>query len=126
MPRFVNKADTKTIRAEWWDDGEEVVIRKFSHGQRQKLAMEYFKIEGSVESGSAETFEMVNLAEMNMETLLLGIVSWTFQDEAGKDVPVNRQAVFNLVDEDGNFILKAINEFNKKQRTAEEQESFQK
>ena len=37
MGRFVDKGNTKAIRAPWWDEGEEVVIKRFSYGDRQKL-----------------------------------------------------------------------------------------
>ena len=107
MGRFVSSVDTKKIRAEGWEDGEEVIIKKFSYGDRQKLESSAV---GDV-STDAKSMNM-DLYEMQMVKLESGIQSWTFKDEQGKLAPVNREFIHKLSEGDGNFIEKAIDEYN--------------
>jgi len=122
---FVTKADHKTIRAEWWDEDEHVVIRKFSYGDRQALANETVKVGMTGQSGQEKMITDVQIGRMNLAILQRGIVSWTLKGPDGKIAQLNQQMIEALNEEDAEFILAAINTLNpRRRRTAEEQANF--
>jgi len=45
--RFVSANDVKVIQADWWDEGEQVTIRKFSIAQRDALNERIINITGA-------------------------------------------------------------------------------
>jgi len=123
MSRFIDSSDVKVIQAEWWDEGETVTIKRFSYGDRQRLAGLATRAGTKLETGDAIITD-VYVGRMNLAILEVGIVEWTLQDE-GKVVKLNRQAIERLTDEDGDFILGEIQAFNpRRRRSAEEQEFF--
>jgi hypothetical protein len=126
MPRFIID-ETKEIQAPWWDEDETVVIKKFSYGDRQKLAGSAVRID-LVDSGNGkpEALTDVQVATMNLAILELAIVDWTFRHPTtGKKIPVRRQWIEALSEEDGDFILAEINAYNpRRKRSKEEQASF--
>lgn len=109
MGRFVSTGDTKEIRAPWWDKDEKVVIRKYNYGDRMKLADLYRKTR--------------DLGEFTLSCLELGIERWMLWDDEGELVPLSRQAIERLWEEDGEFISNEIDAFNPR-RTADEQAGF--
>jgi hypothetical protein len=119
--RFITKADRKTIHANWWDDDEHVVIKRFSYGDRQRLADAAIRI-GIAGPGQA-TINEVQVGQMNLVILELGIHSWTLKREDGKIAPLTRKMIEALREEDAEFILAEINALNRR-RTAEEQSNF--
>lgn len=122
MPRFISESDVKTIRADWWDEDEAVTIKKFSYGDRQKLAGAAVKMNIENERRISE----VQIAEMNLMILQIGIVSWTFtRPYNDKAVPVSRHWIEQLDPKDAEFILGEINALNPSiERSADEQEEF--
>lgn len=123
MPRFVNERDTVTIQAPWWDAKEVCVIRKFGYGDRQFLAGETVTVGISTDGAGAEPLADVAIGRMNLAILERGIVSWT--DADGNDVPVTRERIAALAEDDGEFILAEINRANPRRgRTPEEQATF--
>jgi len=118
MSRFVE--GTKVVRAEWWDEGEEVVIRKLNYGQRKAI----HRASTSTRPGPDGSREIVyDLVAMDEEILVQGVVSWTLRDEAGKMPAVRRESLQRLDERDAEFILNEIHAYNPR-RTAEEQRSF--
>jgi hypothetical protein len=126
MPRFVID-ETKVIQAEWWDEGETVTIKKFTYGDRQKLASDAVYV-GLVDGdGKKQTLAEAKIDTMNLGILEVGIVSWTFiNPKTGREMPLLRRWIEALNPEDAEFILREINAFNPQinKRTEEEQDSF--
>lgn len=119
MSRFVDKGETKTIHADWWDDDEEVIIKRFTWGDKQKLAGMAVNI-GLVDGAPLTEFQ---LGQMNMAIMEAGIKSWTLKGPEDRIVPLTSKWIYQLEERDGNFILQAINSFNRR-RSAEEQANF--
>lgn len=122
MPRFVSAADVKTVRAEWWAEDETVTIRKLTYGDRQKIGQAAVKMQFKGDGQPVES----ELGAVNLVVLELGVASWTFKRaENDKPAPCNRFWFEKLAPEDGEFILKAINDFNvAPQRSEAEQDEF--
>ena len=120
MGRFVSAGDTKTVRATWWDEDEEVVIKRFSYGDRQRLAGEATRVGlvGEAGEGPREFATDVQVERINLSILELGIVRWTLKGEGGKVVPLNRKWIYRLKEEDAEFLLGEINALNPR-RSAE-------
>ncbi len=120
MSRFAS-TKTKTIRAEWWDEEEEVVIKKLNHGDARQIEEAGFALEPI--EGTTDNRLTISLADQQLERMARGIVSWTFLDEKGKAVKVRKAAIDQLLPEDGEFILSEIEGFNGG-RSAKEQANF--
>lgn len=121
MPSWVGE-EQKTIQAPWWAKDEKCVIRRFGYGGRQRLMQAAVRVGLPSENGKNEMTDL-QLDAMNVETILVGVISWT--DEEGNDVPVTREAVETLEDEDGKYILREINLLNpRRRRTPEAQATF--
>lgn len=117
MGRFVT-GETKEIRADWWGEAENVTIREWTVGQRDKLNAEIIRVAGV--AGEATEIE---IRAAQVPVLIAGIAKWSFSSEDGKAVPVNRHWISQLKSEDADFIVSEIWELNRG-RSAEEQESF--
>jgi len=126
MPRFVVD-ETKVIHAEWWDEDETVTIKRFTFGDRQKLAQVAYKV-GLVnpnDGGGAQMSADIAIGEMNLAILEIGILAWTLKGPEGKVMALRRAWIEALQDEDGNFILAEINAYNPtKRRKPEDQANF--
>jgi len=121
MSQFIAE-DTRIIQADWWDEDEQVVIRRFTWGDRQELIQA--AIDTDIVDGQPRINEM-QLGRMNLRIMELGIKSWTLKGPEGKVVPPSRNWIYRLDEETGNFILREINAFNPRRgRSAEEQISF--
>lgn len=112
MGRFAG--ETKTIRAEWWEKEEEVVIQQISYGEGERLEYEAMEI---TRLPDGERLVKLNLAKRRVLRTFAGIASWTFERA------LSLEAVEALQPEDGEFILEAIEAFNER-RTPKEQEGF--
>lgn len=121
MGRFVDKGNTKTIRAPWWAEGEEVVIKRFSYGDRQKLNERGMVVHQVDPEG--RVMRRADLAVFNLAMMEIGIVEWTLKQDGEHVRPLTPQAIYELTTEDGEYIVCEIDDFNP-WRTAEEQESF--
>jgi len=125
MARFVGR-ETKTIRAEWWEEGEEVAIRRFSYGDRQAIMQACTSMRPEVgEDGEPTGARIVtqDLAALNLEMLCRGIARWTFVGENGKLALVRKHWIEQLENRDGEFILAEIEAYNRG-RDEEGQASF--
>jgi len=120
MARFVS-VETHEVRAEWWDEGETVSIRKLSYLDRQYISAEATLYTRGEENGHRVIG--VDTEAMDRAILERGIASWTLRDENGKAAPLTRSAIERLSLEDGRFIVNAIHEYNPR-RSAAEQEGF--
>lgn len=118
MGRFVS-GETKTVAAPWWEEGEEVVIRRWNTVQLDVLNEAILKI-----AGISGTLSAIEIRAVNVPVLMAGIESWTFR-EGDKKVPVSRKWIGKLAPEDSSFISTEIWAFNRG-RPAEEQASFRK
>jgi hypothetical protein len=126
MPgRFVQEDEIKLIHADWWDEHETVTIKRFTYGDRQRLAGVAYKVGLVSGDGNAQYSADVALGEMNIAILEIGIKAWTLKGANGKPVPLRRSLIEKLRDEDGNFILGEINALNpSRRRSAEAQATF--
>lgn len=116
MPRFVTAADTKEIRAPWWDTDETVTIKKLTYGDRQTIQKASARMSVTAEG----SFDEIALGDVNLVIMEVGVVSWTFvRPETGKPVPCTRRWFERLTEEDGDFILAEINAFNPPPRRTE-------
>lgn len=135
MSRFV-LGETKTIRASWWDEDEEVEIRKWTIARRDRLFSEIMQIsdvgtqagamkeaydEGGIEAVSERFSSEITAAQVPV--LMSGIKSWTFKNEEGNSVPVGRAWLSKLDPDDADFIASEIWALNRG-RTPAAQESF--
>jgi len=112
MSRFISAViDTKAIHADWWDVGEGVIIKKFSYGDRQRLAGAAIQSGVDMSDLKAPSVKM-DLYELTMLTLELGIQSWNFADEHGQPVPLTRDNLAKLQDRDGEYIAQQIEDYN--------------
>ena len=127
MGRFVS--GTKVVRADWWDEGEEVVIRKLDYGRRKAIQRASTRIVPGADGGREIVYDLVGMDE---EILVQGVVSWTFgeddgrpttDDGEGQRVRVNRASLKRLDERDAEYILSEINAYNPR-RSKEEQASF--
>jgi len=144
---FVEESDVKTIRAPFFKDGEEVVIRKFSYADRQGLSGDYLKVKADwggddeeeprvteVEAraskrkgkrrGKAKVQSEFLLGEMNLAILNKGIKSWILFNKAGKEVSLSRKTIGKLCDAYAEYILQEINDFNPTESEEDEEEFF--
>lgn len=118
MSRFVETPETKDIEAPWWDEGEFVTIRRYTGAGRDRLSKETIRV-----SATEDDEGRVEVSAEKIPVLLAGIKSWTFEDDNGKVMPVNRKWVGKLDGDDIDFIAAEIRELNKG-RTEEEQATF--
>ena len=117
MGRFVVD-EVKVIRASWWDDGEEVTIRRFSYGDRTRISTASNRMERERDADGQLTGKMLvtlDLEALNLTMLLRGIASWTLKGPDGKALPVTREWIERLRNEDGEFILAEIEAFNERE-----------
>jgi len=139
---FVDDQDVKTIRAPFFKDGEEVVIRKFSYGARQALAGAYIKVKADWGSEEARERKATPakagrrrkrrdrakvegeflLGEMNIAILDRGIKSWILFDRKGKEVRLSKRTIADLTEPYAEYILEEINDFNPTAESEEEDE----
>ena len=118
MGRFVS--ETTVVRADWWDEGEEVEIKRFSHLDRQYISHQATEIVAGEDGSRVVRLDAEALDRAIMQR---GIVRWTLKGANGKVAPLTRSAIERLSSEDGEFIVNAIHEFNPR-RSAEEQANF--
>jgi hypothetical protein len=133
MGRFVGAGETQAVRAPWWGEAETVTIRKFSWGQTQSLNTAGVETTGSMGQGPAAGSGgaalkpgmrvSVLLDVRNFALMEAGIEAWTLLDESGAVAPLALDSIKRLAPADGDFILKAINDFNPAQ-TADDRETF--
>lgn len=120
MTRFVS-AETREVRAEWWDEGEVVTIRKLSFLDRRYIAGASTTYGEPDEAGQRTV--QVDLEAMDLAILERGIAAWTLRDEGGQRAPLTREMLARLSLEDGAFLADAIHAFNPR-RSAAAQEGF--
>lgn len=119
MSRFVTEPEIKDICAPWWDqDTESVTIRRYSGAARDRLNKETIRV-----SATEDDEGRVEVSAEKIPIMLAGIKSWTFEDDNGKLMPVNRKWCGKLDPDDIDYIVAKIRELNKG-RTAEEQATF--
>ena len=123
MARRRGRVLTKICHASWWDLDEEVTIRRFSWGHRQSLANRYVEVTATMEGDEPGVKTQMFLGNMNLAIVEAGVVSWTLKDEEGRVLPLDTETIYELPEEDGEFILGEINALNTR-RSKEEQVSF--
>lgn len=107
---------TKTIRADYWEPHECVVIRSLNTEDD-----EY--IQDGLASVDSDGTTQIHAGRMKRLTLMRGIVSWTFTDEHGKPLDLNESNIKALASEDSNYILSAINALNAPMMPSEKKDS---
>jgi len=124
MGSFVSANDTKTIRADWWEDWEEVTVRKWSIKQRDRLNEKIIRITGS---SSGDNVTDMEIQAAQVPVLDAGIESWTFTEngeEDGKGVPVSPHWIEQLAPSYADFIASEIWAYNRRPEE-DEANSFQ-
>lgn len=127
---------TKTIRADWWDEGESVTIKQFTFAERQTINASFnLEMKMQVPDGRRrgrrnrsrdEVQEMLTQMDMshhNQLILQMGIVDWTFTNGNGQLLPVTDKNIRALRDDYANFILDEIDDFTTP-RDEDEEEQF--
>jgi len=117
--RFISANDTKVIEADWWDDDEQVTIRKWSIAQRDALNEHIINITGA---STDDDVTQMQIKAAQVPVLNAGIKSWTFKDESGKRVLPSPENLGRLAPRDADFIANEIWAFNR--REEDELESF--
>lgn len=112
MSRFATM--TEPIHADWWEDGEEVVIRVISYGEAEQIEFEATEV---VTDDAGEIMVKLNLGKRRVLRTHAGISSWTFER------PLSLEAVHALNPEDGQYIYDQIQALNQA-RSAKEQDRF--
>jgi len=121
MSRFVNGEERTEVRAEWWDEGECVTIRKLGFLDRRYISGQSTTYGPPDEEGKRSVY--VDMEAMDLAILERGIADWSLKGEDGKRAPLSKGMLRRLGERDGEFIVNAIHEFNPR-RSAEEQASF--
>jgi len=118
MGHLITSADTRTIHAAWWQEGETVTIRRWTTVQEDRLYEEILRIAGRV----GDVTE-VQLKAAKVPVMDIGIKEWTLLGDDGKVLPLNRKTVEALCSEDSTFISNAIWDYNRG-RNPEEEATF--
>lgn len=111
MGRFVSTSDTTVIAADWWDDGEQVTIRKWSISQRDALNERIISITGA---SSGDEITQMQIKAAQVPVLEAGIASWTFAD-GGKRIMPSPENLGRLDPRDADYIASEIWAFNKRE-----------
>lgn len=119
MSRFVTNQQTKVIRKESWAEDETVTIRRWTVGAKDKMNAEVIRA-----AGLAGEIPEVVVQAIAVPVLIAGIKEWTFCDDNGNPVPVNRHWLSKLDFEDGDFIASEIYAFNGGATEEERQQFF--
>lgn len=119
MGRFVDSQQTKTVRADWWDEDEYVVIRKYTVGAKDRMNAEMVRI-----AGMAGQVPEVVVQAATVPVLVAGIKEWNLCDNEGKPVPCTRQWISQLEPDDADFIADEIRAFNASRSDEEAQRFF--
>jgi hypothetical protein len=114
MGRFDLK--TETIHADWWDEGETVTITQLTWAQKQdlqKYAMRDIVMPNSKREARNRQIKYTDAdwKSLAVQTMLAAIVAWTFTQN-GSVMSVNQEAVEKLSEEDGDFIMEAVDALN--------------
>jgi len=118
MSAFVDVRETREIRAEWWEEGEAVTIRKLSFLDRRYIAGQSATYGKPREDGTRSVF--VDTEAMDLAILEKGIVRWTLKRPNGKIAPLTRGMLRKLGEADGEYIVNAIHEYNPRRSAAEQ------
>lgn len=116
MGRFVSTSDVKVLTREdaaWWDEDEQVTIRRWTIGQRDRMNDAILKITGVQAEGSDDVIPDLQVKAAQTPILEAGIKSWTFKDDDGRVVPLSTQNITRLNPRDADFIVSQIREFNR-------------
>ncbi len=111
MGRFSQVKQRETIHADWWDESEEVIIKRFSWGDKQALTDKTVTVTGLSKHGDT-LIEDMSVERTNLAILKAGVESWTFLDDDGNSMPVTEKSFKLLNDDDGEYILRSIDELN--------------
>jgi hypothetical protein len=115
---------TQEVHADWWEEGETVVIKERSYYDQQRMAgmsirkggldVDALKATATSNGQSAAESEMLksfSIEDFSIITMLVSIASWTFEED-GRPVPVTLANIQRLSQRDGDFIMEAITELN--------------
>lgn len=108
MGRF--DLETEEIHAEWWEDGEVVVVKERTWNDEQRLAsasLGKLKVRDMGKLSDRIDDAEFDLATMNAQMMLMSIESWTFQN-GDKPAKVSLKNIQLLPKKDGDFIMEAI------------------
>lgn len=140
MARFKRpNAKKDTIHAEWWDEGEEIVLKpsmNFSVTQEvSKVSMntpDNLTVEQLQAATPMQMLKWTDQTKMNLVLLQNQIKSWTFRidpteeqeaaGELGDLVPLTPQAISELEGPDVQFIVEEINKRSGGKRKEAEEE----
>ena len=121
MGSFITGTELKVIRdKEAWEEFEQVTIREYSQGQKDKMDAELIEM-----AGLAGQVPKVIMQAALVPVLLAGIESWSLTVNGKKDggvAPVTRIWIEKLHPTYAAFIVEEIRELNRGRTTAEEQE----
>jgi hypothetical protein len=138
MPRRKGSAlqRTKQIHAEHWDAHEVVVIRALNGDDGEWIQDNMSEVVGNQNDPNQVTSKVL-IGKAQRFTLMRGIDSWTFTDEAGNELPwpplthnesentriyrIRDKSISELAPEDRAFIATEINKLN--QPMSEEEEN---
>ena len=112
--------DTKTVRAGDWPDGWAVTVKKFTYGEKQRLdglLVAGVELSGDQLANSQAALAAMKLTPADMtrvgnQTLLAGIVGWTFVLPDGSPAPLDEETLLSLPADYVQFIDDTIQEMN--------------
>lgn len=110
MGRFVESSEVREARAEWWDPGETVTVKRFSFGDRQALMAAAMGDSARLQKGDVSV--RVDVGQMNLAILERGIARWTLKRADGSVAPLNKESIASLTEKDAEFILGEIQAYN--------------
>lgn len=111
------RTEDKTIRADWWESHETVLIRSLREADNEwiqdQLAESVMAAPNRRESQAEQRAMMqYRLGTSRRLTMLRGIVSWTLTDELGNTLPLTEESIKDLMPEDADYIYSEINALN--------------
>lgn len=110
MGRFVEATEVREVRADWWDPGETVTVKRFSFGDRQYLMGATMGDSARVQKGDVSV--TVSVERMNLAVLERGIARWTLKKADGSVAPLTPEVIASMTEQDADFILSEIQRYN--------------
>lgn len=112
MSRF--DRTTKTIHAEWWEEGESVTLQELTWGAQKAILSEIMG-DTKITPGMSPELDINAATRMQEMQMVEMVAGWTFTNGSGEPVPVDLEHLRQLAPKDAEFILAEMDGMNPRQ-----------